>query len=244
MNKDVSDSVGDPKAGAANRTEDVKTVQGLLNVQMVKDRLSGRFLAVDGRLGSQTLGAIGEFQRRHRLPQTGLIKRGDATIHALASFSGPRSMRVGQAGLDLIEKQEGYSPTLYDRDGTAGNTTIGWGHEVHPGKINHSASEEKFKNGITRLQAEQLLRGDVSVTENRINSRIRLPLTQNQFDALASLVFNIRAHFDRSTLLRLLDRGDYLGAASHFKDFQNAHHKLVPGLPDRRRAEEELFLRR
>jgi hypothetical protein len=37
MNKDVSDSVGDPKAGAANRTEDVKTVQGLLDYLDVED---------------------------------------------------------------------------------------------------------------------------------------------------------------------------------------------------------------
>ncbi len=46
MNRDISDSVGDAKSGAANRTEDVKTVQGLLNVQIVEDRRSDRFLAV------------------------------------------------------------------------------------------------------------------------------------------------------------------------------------------------------
>ena len=58
MNRDINHSVGDSKLGAANRTEDVKTVQGLLNVQIVKDRRSDHFLAVDGRLGSQTLVAI------------------------------------------------------------------------------------------------------------------------------------------------------------------------------------------
>ena len=88
MDKDIRDSVGDPKLGAVNRDDDVKTVQGLLNVQIIRDRRSDRLLAVDGRVGSETLTAIGEFQRRQGLPLALLINRGDATIRALTSFSG------------------------------------------------------------------------------------------------------------------------------------------------------------
>jgi hypothetical protein len=47
--KDIRDSVGDAKKGAVNRDDDVKTVQGLLNVQIVTDRRSDRFISVDGR---------------------------------------------------------------------------------------------------------------------------------------------------------------------------------------------------
>ena len=53
LNTDIRDSVGDPKKGAVNRDEDVRTVQGLLNVQIVKDRRSERFVAVDGRVGQR-----------------------------------------------------------------------------------------------------------------------------------------------------------------------------------------------
>ncbi len=167
-------------------------MQGLLNVQMVRDRRGDRFLAVDGRVGDETLRAIGEFQRRHGLAQTDLIKRGDATIHALASFSGPRSLRASQAGIDLIKRYEGFSDTLYDRDGSAGNTTIGWGHLVHPGRINHSNSEEKFNNGVSKTEGESLLRGDLGTAEGEVNSSVHVPVTQGQFDALVSLAFNVR----------------------------------------------------
>ena len=86
MDTDIGDSVGDAKKGAINRTKDVETVQGLLNVQIVKDRGSDRFVAVDGRVGSETLAALAKFQGGHSLALTGLMKRGDATIRALAHF--------------------------------------------------------------------------------------------------------------------------------------------------------------
>jgi lysozyme len=247
LNTNIRDSVGDPKEGAANRDEDVRTVQGLLNVQIVKDHRSDRFLAVDGRIGSATLGAIDEFQRRHSLPGNGLIKSGDAVMRALGSFSGPRGMRASSGLLEFMKKPriEGYSRVLYDHDG-AGNTTIGVGHFVHGGKKDpHNSSEENFKNGLTDSQVESLFWSDMSKPTSDITDHVRVPVTQNQFDAVASLVFNIGpSAFNDSRLLRLLNKGDYCGAASHFEDFRYAHHGLVKGLAERRRTEKELFLRR
>ena len=140
---------------------------------------------------------------------------------------------------------EGYSRFLYDHDG-AGNTTIGVGHFVHAGKKDpHNSSEEKFKNGLTDSQVESLFWSDMSQPVSDITDHVRVPLTQNQFDALASLVFNIGpTGFNDSKLLTLLNEGDYCGAANHFEDFRYAHHRLVTGLPERRRAEKELFVRR
>jgi hypothetical protein len=54
MNTSIRDSVGDPKAGAANRDGDVKTVQGLLSVQIIQERRSDRLLKLSGRMDSDT----------------------------------------------------------------------------------------------------------------------------------------------------------------------------------------------
>ena len=176
-----------------------------------------------------------------------LIKRGDATIHALATFSGPRSMCASSNLFEFLKqpRMEGYSLFLYDHDG-AGNTTIGAGHLVHLGKKDsRNPSEKPFKNGITDQQAEQLFWEDVKNPTSEIDTDVRVPLTQNQFDALVSLIFNIGVYgFSTSTVLKLLNCGDYLGAARHFEDFHYSHHQSVSGLTWRRRNEEALFLRR
>ena len=79
MNTDIRDSVGDPKEGAANRDTDVRTVQGELNMRLAEDHRSDRWLEVNGRMNSETLGAIDEFRRRHGLARNGLIEPHDAT---------------------------------------------------------------------------------------------------------------------------------------------------------------------
>ena len=119
-------------------------------------------------------------------------------------------------------------------------TSSTWGK-----KDSRNSSEKPFKNGITDQQAEQLFWEDVKNPTSEIDTNVRVPLTQNQFDALVSLTFNIGlGGFDGSTVLRLLNKGDYSGAAKHFEDFRYAHHRTVAGLPERRRNETGLFLRR
>ena len=78
---------------------------------------------------------------------------------------------------------------------------------------------------------------------------MRVPLNQKQFDALASLAFNIPGReFRNSKLLRLLNTGDYDGAAKEFSGFDHVHRgkRLVAskGLLQRRHSEEEIFLSR
>ncbi|MBV8055660.1 MAG: hypothetical protein JO071_10520 [Deltaproteobacteria bacterium] len=50
MNNSIRASVGDPKQGSANRDDDVKTVQGLLNIRIIQDRRSDRLLELSGRV--------------------------------------------------------------------------------------------------------------------------------------------------------------------------------------------------
>ena len=135
--------------------------------------------------------------------------------------------------IDIIKKHEGlrleaYMPTPNDV------WTIGYGH-TH-------TTKQGMK--ITAGQAESLLRKDITWVEKAVNKLVVVPLTQNQFDALSSLVFNIgEGAFAASTLLRYLNKGRYQEAAAEFMRWIHAGGKRLDGLIRRRRAEQELFLR-
>jgi lysozyme len=72
---------------------------------------------------------------------------------------------------------------------------------------------------------------------------VRVPLTENQYSAVVSLVYNIGGtNFRTSTLLRKLNKGDYDGAANEFRRWVYAKHMVLGGLVARRERERELFL--
>ncbi|MBF6558933.1 MAG: glycoside hydrolase family protein [Candidatus Binataceae bacterium] len=253
-NNYITYSVGDPKKGAANRREEVSVVQGLLNVQIIQHNRSDRLLRITGSVDSDTLKAIIEFQRRLGIAQSGLIEPRDGTFRALLKFSGPRHMRASQGMIDQIKRTEKLVLHMYDNDG-AGNTTIGYGHLVHPHEINADKREKEFKNGITEVRADDIFREDLGKAEKPIDDLVGVPLTQHQFDALVSLVFNIGSgNFKDSTLLKMLNggssqyTGDYLGAAGQFRVWRevrvNGSLRPSPGLINRRRDEETLFSQR
>ena len=101
---------------------------------------------------------------------------------------------------------------------------------------------------ITLEQAERLLHDDIRDAENVVNldyvsGRDKPLVTQNQFDALVSFVFNVkRESYLDSTLRRKLKAGDKMGAAGEFKRWSYSDHKIAPGLITRRDAERRLFL--
>lgn len=101
---------------------------------------------------------------------------------------------------------------------------------------------------ITKEQAENRLRKRLVEFEGYVNKAVKVKLTQNQFDALVSLVYNIGpTNFNESTLLRKLNAGDYVGAANQFlvwnKGRVDGMLKVINGLTNRRKSERELFLR-
>lgn len=97
---------------------------------------------------------------------------------------------------------------------------------------------------ITKAQAEKYLIRDMQAAENLVDSLVTAPLNINQTAALISLVYNIGGgNFSKSTLLKLLNDGDYAGAAEQFKVWRKGGAMVLPGLVKRRDAERELFLK-
>ena len=148
----------------------------------------------------------------------------------------PESMSVSNKGVDLICEFEGKRLVAYD-DGV-GVWTIGFGTIKYPNGV-------RVKKGdtCTLEQAKEYMRHDLIEFEHTVNSSVRAPLNQNQFDALVSLAYNIGSNaFKSSTLVKKLNAGDYKGAASQFDVWINAGGKRMQGLVNRRDREKLLFL--
>lgn len=139
-------------------------------------------------------------------------------------------MRTSENSLALIRQAEGLRLRAYKCP--AGVWTIGYGTTagVKEGQI------------ITRERAEELLRDDVKRFEDQVLRLVKVQLTQGQLDALVSFTYNLgAANLGNSTLLRLLNAGDYKGAAAQFDRWTKAGGKELPGLVKRRAAERALF---
>lgn len=140
-------------------------------------------------------------------------------------------MKTNQAGIDLIKKYEGFRSKKYLCP--AGLPTIGYGHQIRP--------REKFTT-LTPEKAEMLLKDDLRGVEANVTRLVKVGLTDNQFSALASLVYNIGAgKFASSTMLKRLNMEDYAGAANEFDKWVYAGGKRLDGLIARRNSEQELF---
>jgi lysozyme len=140
-------------------------------------------------------------------------------------------MKTSQAGIDLIKSFEGYGSQSYDDGG--GVWTIGYGH------TNNVLPLQK----TTPQEAERFLRDDLAEAERAMNKLVKVSISQAQFDALVSLMFNIGADaFASSTLLKRLNTKDYYGAREQFKRWNKDNGKVLNGLSRRRSAEAEMFM--
>lgn len=139
--------------------------------------------------------------------------------------------KISPDGLELIKRHEGLRLKAYRCP--AGVWTIGHGHT------------KGVKRGmqIAEVHADQFLREDVIIAERAVNQLVSVPLSQGQFDALVSFVFNLGANaFSRSTLLKKLNEGDCYLAAEEFERWVYASGRKLAGLVARREDEKELFL--
>lgn len=139
-------------------------------------------------------------------------------------------MKYSKSGLALTESFEGCRLVAYQDQ--AGIWTIAFGHTrgVRPGDT------------CTQAQAEAWLQEDIAFAEDCVNKNVTVLLTQEEFDSLVDLIFNIGCgNFKTSTLLRLLNSGDYAAAAAEFPKWDHAGGKENAGLLRRRIAEEAEF---
>ncbi len=140
-------------------------------------------------------------------------------------------MQISEKGLKALKRHEGLSLTAYRCP--ANIWTIGYGHTrgVKPGDV------------ITAEQATQFLLEDLAPVYITIESNVKVSLTQGQFDALCSFIFNCgTSAFVRSTLLKKLNAGDYKGAANQFMRWNKAAGRVSLGLDVRRASEKSMFL--
>ena len=163
-------------------------------------------------------------------------------------------MKISKRGLDeLIKPHEGYHAKQPDGSCKAyqcpaGKLTCGWG--CTEGVTTHTH--------WTVFEAEAALAAEMRVHEENVERLVKVPLNQDQFDALVSLCYNIGAgNLGKSALIKHLNNSDYARAASHFADFKYAKVRgdtakrmkvkpgtsvVLPGLVERRANEATMFL--
>ncbi len=133
--------------------------------------------------------------------------------------------------LEPIKRHEGlrlraYLPTPNDVP------TIGWGH----------TKGVRLGQEISLPEAQRLIEKDVAWVKRVIDGAVKVPLGPNQVSALYSFVFNLGgSNFRKSTMLRKLNAGDYVGTANEFKRWNKQKGKVLRGLTKRRAHEAELF---
>ena len=147
-------------------------------------------------------------------------------------------MKTSQSGISLIKGFEGKRLNAY-YDGV-GVWTIGFGTIKYPNGV-----WVKKGDTCTEAQAESYLKNDLVKFENAINRLVKVPLNQNQFDALSSFTYNLgETNLSSSTLLKKLNAKDYAGTADQFPRWNKAGGKVMNGLTRRREAELILFLKK
>ena len=139
-------------------------------------------------------------------------------------------MRTSEAGILLIKSFEGCRTVAYQD--AVGVWTIGYGHTI----------DVKEGMTITQHQCDVMLEVDIETYENYVNKYVIVFLTQNQFDALVSWVYNLGpTNLRNSTMLKVLNAGKYDEVSYQMQRWNRAGGKVLKGLVVRRKAEAELF---
>lgn len=142
---------------------------------------------------------------------------------------------VSASGVALIKTHEGVRYTSYPDPGTGGAPwTICYGHTsgVRPGMT------------ATQAQCDRWLADDIRIAEGSVRKLVRVSLSQTEYDAYTSFVFNAGEHnFSNSTMLRLLNAGQHAAACNQFPRWVYADKRKLKGLVTRRYEEQALCLK-
>lgn len=147
--------------------------------------------------------------------------------------------KIAETFSELIARFEGFSPVPY-RD--AKGWSIGYGHFIIPGDGFVSPTNPDGKKRVTMAEAKLLLDIDTAKARRAVDSNVKVPLTRNQYNALVSLTYNIGVGaFSGSTLVKLLNKADYAGAAAQFARWNMSEGQVNEVLVSRREQEARLF---
>ncbi|CAD0218121.1 lysozyme [Chryseobacterium sp. D764] len=143
-------------------------------------------------------------------------------------------MKTSQKGINLIVSFEGFSAKPYLD--SAGIPTIGYGNTYYPGGKKVTMKDPT----ITKEKGAELFAAVLPTYEKIVNSKVKITLNQNQFDALVSHAYNTGGS---ETLFFLINRR---ATDSEIKDwftkrYITAGGKVLNGLIRRRKAEADLF---
>ena len=146
-------------------------------------------------------------------------------------------MKISEKGLSMIERFEGC--LLKSSNKLDGVWTIGYGQTG-------SYYGKRVRRGMTTTKAEAhawLRDHSIKTYEDAVTQAVKVPLNQNQFDALVSFAYNVGVGaLKQSTALRKLNAGDYAGAADALTMWTKCNGKVLAGLVRRRKEERALFL--
>lgn len=155
-------------------------------------------------------------------------------------------MKTSSAGRDLIESFEGLFLEAYDDhndhivrpgDHIIGTLTIGYGHTSVAGPPRVYVGQS-----ITKEDADAILASDLAAVEIEVSHLVKVPINQNQFDALVSFQFNTGwLSHPNCSLLNALNHGNYAMADADFMLYDRASGQVLTGLLKRRSAEKNLF---
>jgi lysozyme len=139
---------------------------------------------------------------------------------------------ISPVGIRLIKGFESFSPILYLCPAQV--WSVGFGHVVKPGEV--------FDLPLSPESGEIILLRDVSVAERAISRLIHVPLSQNQWDAITSFVFNLGSGALQASMLRqVINRGDLDEAPTQIRRWVYAGGRKLKGLIARREIEARLF---
>ena len=144
----------------------------------------------------------------------------------------------------LIKRFEGLELSEYNC--SAGKRTIGFGHLIakYDRTLNRVVGKKRRALiKISELEAEYILCLDIRKCEKVLHDSIKAPISQNEFDTLVSFVFNLgEGNFKSSTLLRCLNKSEYLAAADQLLRWCHVGKRVSQGLLKRRFVEYCLML--
>ena len=188
------------------------------------------------------LGGINYIQKIANQPTQDVVIK-DAVDEALSQFKDPTQMKVSKQGREHIKSHEGIELVAYKLGD--GKITVGYGHAepIH---------KSKFKNGqrISQEQADLLFKKDLTKAADGVrrifnewkSKGIDRKLTQDQFDALVSMAFNMGISALRQTDLIQQIKAGNLEKAGELIKTTKINDDTFPGLRDRREKESEMFM--